>query len=121
MKKIIPSILFVLFLTCCGGGTCSYDISTFANGESAATATNYWSCQSDGTIYSFAFYMDGTGWDEIGGSFNWKQVGCRDVRAENAGGTFYITDIIGSTDSGIANFTRSGGDVSCTLMQGSPT
>ncbi len=121
MKTIVLAALIAISLASCGGGTCSYDISTFANGESAATATNYWSCQSDGAIYSFTFYMDGTGWDEIGGSFAWKQIGCRDVRAENASGTFYITDIIGSTASGLANFTRSGEDVSCTLMQGSPT
>ena len=120
--KIILAILVSLFFAACGSsGTCSYDITTIANGSSSSAATNYWSCQANGSVWSFQFFTDGTGWDSQGGSFAWKQTGCRDVQIENAGGLYYITDITGSADSGIIDLTQGGLDVSCVLISGSPT
>jgi hypothetical protein len=120
MMKIIPIIFTCIFFASCGSGTCNFDLSLFVNGNSSSTANNYWSCNSNGAIWSFAFYNDGTGQDSRSGDFSWERIGCQDVRIEYAGGISNVCGIEGSTASGTATFTQDGVYVACNLLPGPP-
>ena len=123
MKKTLFAMIIAacLAITACGGGggACNFDILTFTNGATVATATSAWACQCGNQVFAFVFADDGAGFDTTIGAFTWTETGCRQVAIDSAFGDATITDIDGSIASGIATFHQSGdlgeGDCSCVL------
>lgn len=81
--------------------SCDFQISSFMNGPNASEATSYWSCIEAGVSGILQVFTDGTGYNTANGAFTWSQTGCRSVSYNGGNASGEITEINGSTSSGI--------------------
>lgn len=119
MKKLISfaflslALAFTSIYGCGGGGSnsnqlgldnslsCDFQLSSFMNGPNAEHATSYWSCTEAGVAGILAVFADGAGYSSTAGAFTWSQTGCRSVSYDGGNASGEITDINGTTTSGI--------------------
>ena len=116
--KIITLVSLLAFMNIIGCGSsdgddgCDFDFDSFLNGPNAQQSDSLWNCINNvDQITEFQAFEDGTGFISgtvvLGdGPFTYQQTGCRSARLQTSGGTSFIMDLRGSTQSGILTFTQ---------------
>lgn len=136
MRKLLCSIVLISAFSSCGGDsgggtqlgldqnlsrTCTFQLSSFLNGANARESRTYWDCTSNGRNFSAQLFSDGTGISNTAGGFTWSQTGCNSLVGNTSQNTETLTEINGSTASGIVTFRdtiqTTTVNVSCILRQ----